>query len=268
MTSAVVMYSGGIGSWAAARLVLDRYDTVTLLFTDVRGEDEDCYRFIRESAAAMPDHVTLAWVTEGRTIWDVFKDDKFLGNSRLANCSKFLKQKPAADWLAANADPDADIVIGIDWTETHRIPAVENAYKPRRVLFPLTEYGQTLTKDQMLAWCRTTGLEPPAMYAKGYPHANCGGGCVRAGHGQFLRLLLTDRDRFMEWEANEQDVREHLGRDDVAILRDRSGGASVPLTLREFRQRVDDDQQQTLDLIDVGGCGCFVQEEHHQGENV
>ena len=28
----------------------------------------------------------LHWLIEGRTIWEVFHDDRFLGNSRLANC--------------------------------------------------------------------------------------------------------------------------------------------------------------------------------------
>ncbi len=262
MKNAVVMYSGGIGSWAAARLIVEQYANVTLLFTDVRGEDEDCYRFIRESAAAMPGHVTLEWVTEGRTIWDVFKDDKFLGNSRLANCSKFLKQKPAREWLDTNTSPeDTDIVIGIDWTEVHRIPSVQRAYDPYTVRFPLNEPGVRYTKQQLLDWCKQEGIAPPSMYAKGYPHANCGGGCVRAGQGQFVRLYHTDRQRFLEWEANEEDVRQHLGRDDVSILKDRRGGEPKPLTLVQLRERIEGEDQQSLDLFDIGGCGCFVQEE-------
>ena len=263
MTNAVVMYSGGIGSWAAARLIIDQYAKVTLLFTDVRGEDSDCYRFIRESAAAFPDHVTLVWLTEGRTIWDVFKDDKFLGNARLANCSKFLKQIPAKQWLEANTSPsDTDIVIGIDWTEVHRIPAVQRAYDPYTVRFPLNEPDVRYTKQQLLDWCKSEGVDPPSMYAKGYPHANCGGGCVRAGQGQFIKLYRTDPARFAEWENNEEEVRQHLGRDDVAILRDRRGGSTKPMTLRQLRHRIESDDQQSLDLFDIGGCGCFVQEEN------
>jgi hypothetical protein len=255
------MYSGGIGSWAAAQAIQRDYDRVTLLFTDVLGEDEDCYRFIRESAAAMPD-ADLVWLTEGRTIWQVFKDDKFLGNSRLANCSKFLKQRPAKEWVSSNTSPeDTTIVIGIDWTETHRIPAVERAYEPWPVRFPLTEDGYRWSKDEMLTKCREAGIEPPRMYAQGYPHANCGGGCVRAGIGQFRKLLEINPDRYAEWERNEREVREHLGRDDVAILKDRRGGVTKPMTLTQLRRRVECGQDGQLDLLDIGGCGCFVQEE-------
>ncbi len=259
-THAVVMYSGGIGSWAAARIIVDEpYDAVTLLFADVNGEHPDCYRFIRETAAAMPPHVELVWLdNDGRTIWDVFKDRRFLGNSRQANCSSELKQKPAREWLNANTDPtDTDIVIGIDWTEQHRIPAVVNAYAPYRVRFPLNEDRTQFSKDYLLDWCRREGIEPPSMYADGYPHANCAGGCVRAGQGQFTRLYHLDPTRFAEWENGEQDIRDHLERDDVAILRDwKKNGA--PMTLRELRSRIENNDQRSLDLFDVGGCGCFV----------
>src|SRR4051794_34291502 len=98
------MFSSGAGSWAAARRVADQHgtDNLVLLFADVKGEDEDNYRFLHEAAADIGGELVV--VSDGRTIWDVFKDDRFLGNTRLANCSKFLKQKPARDWLDANCD--------------------------------------------------------------------------------------------------------------------------------------------------------------------
>lgn len=50
----VVMFSGGIGSWATAQRVIDKYgpDAVTLLFADVLGEDQDCYRSTTSNGAA------------------------------------------------------------------------------------------------------------------------------------------------------------------------------------------------------------------------
>lgn len=49
----VVQFSGGKGSWAAAKLVAQRYGTehLTLLFADTLMEDWDLYRFIEEAAA-------------------------------------------------------------------------------------------------------------------------------------------------------------------------------------------------------------------------
>jgi hypothetical protein len=252
----VVMFSSGAGSWAAARRVADEHgtDNLVLLFADVLGEDGDNYRFLREAAEDIGGELVV--VTEGRTIWDVFRDNRFLGNSRLANCSKFLKQQPAREWLDGNCDPaDTTVYVGIDWTETHRLPAIERSYQPYAAKAPLTEKPY-LNRDQVLGMLRRRGIEPPRLYGMGFAHANCGGGCVRAGQGQFATLLKQMPDRFAEWERNEQELREHLGKD-VSILRDRTGGTSVPLTLTTFRERVESKPEQ-IDLFDIGGCGCFV----------
>lgn len=164
------MFSGGVGSWAAAKRVAEKHGTerLVLLFADVGGahvsphvsEDEDCYRFIEDAARNVGGELVV--LNEGRNIWEVFKDDdRFLGNARLANCSKFLKQRPARTWLEENTAPSETLVyVGIDWTETHRIPAIEKGYVPWRAYAPLTE-PPYLDKDDMLAWCRDEGLNPP-----------------------------------------------------------------------------------------------------------
>lgn len=265
-THHVTMFSSGAGSWAAARRVHDALvqpgDRHTLLFSDVSMEDEDNYRFLREAAADI-EGAELVVLRDGRDIWQVFKDDRFLGNSRLANCSKYLKQKPARDWLDANCDPATTaIYVGIDWSETHRVPAIEKAYLPYRAFAPLTE-PPFRSKDEILADLRSRGIEPPRLYDLGFAHANCGGGCVRAGQGQFAHLLQVMPERYAWWEEKEQELRDHLGKD-VAILTDRRGGGRVPLTLRAFRERHEATPEQT-DLFDIGGCGCFVDEPSSEG---
>lgn len=262
----VVMFSGGIGSWATAKRVADQHGTnnMILLFADVAannpnphiGEDPDTYRFLHDAAANIG--AELVTVADGRDIWQVFKDDRFLGNSRLANCSKLLKQKPSREWLDTNCNPDTTTVyVGIDWTESHRLPAITRAYLPYTALAPMTD-PPYLDKTAMIATAVAEGLYPPQAYAQGYAHANCGGGCVRAGQGQFKKLLEINPERYAVWEAKEQELRDYLDKD-VAILRDRTGGISVPITLAAFRERAADGQM-TLDLDDVGGCGCFVEE--------
>jgi hypothetical protein len=113
-----------------------------------------------------------------------------------------------------------------------------------------------LDKAQMIAWAETEGLRPPRLYALGFAHNNCGGGCVRAGHGQFKHLLEVMPERFAEWERREQEVSEFLGKP-VAILRDRRGGVVTPLPLVELRRR-GESQPSLIDADDIGGCGCFV----------
>lgn len=229
----VVMFSSGAGSWAAARRVADEHGTdgLVLLFADVAMEDEDNYRFLHEAAADIGGELVI--VRDGRDIWEVFKDRRMLGNTRIANCSTELKQKPARAWLDEHCDPAVTTVyVGIDWTESHRLPAIGRAYQPFRACAPLTE-PPYLDKAAVLADLRARGIEPPRLYGMGFAHANCGGGCVRAGQGQFAHLLKVMPERYAEWERNEQDLREHLGKD-VAILRDRTrAGRLVSLGLAE-----------------------------------
>ena len=113
-----------------------------------------------------------------------------------------------------------------------------------------------LSKKQMIESLRARGIEPPRLYAMGFPHNNCGGACVKAGQGHFAHLLKMLPDRYAEWEQEEQAMRDHLKRDDVAILRDRTGGKSKPLTLKVFRERVQSGQ--FVDKHEWGGCGCAL----------
>ena len=252
----VVMFSGGIGSWAAARRIVDEVGAsrVVCLFTDVLIEDEDNYRFIDDAVADLGcEYVRVA---DGRDIWQVFKDRRFLGNSRQANCSHELKQKPARTWLAENCDPqDTTIVLGIDWTEEHRCAAVVRAYAPMAVRFPLCEKPY-VSKTHLITWAERRGLKPPRMYAEGFSHANCAGGCVRAGQAQFVHLLRVRPEVFAEWEANEADVADYLGKE-VSILSEQVNGTKRNLPLTVLRQRVES-QPSLLDPDDWGGCGCFV----------
>lgn len=265
MIKHVVMFSGGIGSWATAKRVAQEHGTeqLYLVFSDVKGdnkdphvgEDEDTYRFIQEAA----DNVggTLIWLKEGRDIWQVFKDKKFLGNNRLAHCSHLLKQKPARDWLDANCDPENTIVyVGIDWLETHRIPAIVKAYLPYTAKAPLTDKPY-LDKPQMIEWARSEGLTTPRLYDLGFPHNNCGGGCVRAGKTQFAKLLQLMPERYSVWETKEQELRTYLDKD-VTILKERIDGETRNITLKELRVRL----TETPTLFDEdswGGCGCFFE---------
>ena len=274
----VVMFSGGIGSWAAAKMVAATFgtDNLYLVFTDVKGntesshigEDEDTYRFLDDAVKNIGG--TYIYINEGRDIWEVFKDKKFLGNSRLAHCSFDLKQKPARKWLNENCDPNDTIVyVGIDWTETHRLPAIVKNYKPYKAVAPLAEpYYHTedkmyYDKQELIEWAESEGLKTPRLYSLGFSHNNCGGGCVRAGQAQFKKLLEVMPERFAMWEAKEQEVIKHIGKD-VSILMDMKDGVRRSLPLIELRRRVED-QPQLIDETDLGGCGCFF-EEDERGE--
>ena len=249
------MFSGGVGSWAAAKRVAEEHGvgSMTLLFTDTLIEDEDTYRFLDEAAENVG--APLVRIADGRTPWEVFRDVKFLGNSRVDPCSRILKRDLADQWLTDHFDPwRVTAYVGIDWTEIHRFERLAPRKLPWVYKAPLCEEPY-LTKDDLHQWAEREGLSTQRLYRMGMPHANCGGGCVKMGQGGFARLLEAMPERYAEWEREEEALREELG--DVAILRDRRGGETRPLTLRDLRLRLSEDRSQ-VDLFDVGGCGCFV----------
>jgi hypothetical protein len=259
----VVMFSGGIGSWMTAKRVVEQFgpEDVILLFSDVKGdtenphigEDEDTYRFIEEASKMLG--AELVTLVEGRNIWEVFKDRKFLGNSRLAPCSHELKQKPAKKWIWDNCDPaDTMIYVGIDWSEAHRLAAVERGYSPYHVAAPLTA-EPFYTKQQMIDEAEKLGLRAPRLYSMGFKHNNCGGGCVRAGHKQFKNLLDKMPERFAEWEKQEEKMQDFLGVE-VTILSRTIDGKKTPFSLTDLRHAAEE-QPYLIDMNDEGvSCNC------------
>lgn len=255
----IVMWSGGITSWATARHVIDQHGTenVTLLFADTLIEDDDLYTFNEQASAQLG--VPITRVADGRTPFEVFEDKRWLGNTRLAQCALELKLKMCSDWLAANDSLTFDnttLYVGLDWSEPHRIPGNRASWEPWRTEYPLTEPPYR-DKDQLRAEARAAGLIDPRLYRLGFAHNNCGGMCVKGGVGQWVRLLEVFPERYARAERAEIKMRALLGKD-VSILRDRTGGATKPLTLTALRRRVEEQPDQ-LDLFDEGGCGCFTE---------
>ena len=255
----IVMYSGGKASWLAAHKVKEAYpeDLIQLVFTDTKTEDEDLYRFLKEGAEALD--LPLVWLADGRDIWEVFKDNRFLGNNRVPVCSRVLKQEASDSWVRDNCDPDSTtLYFGIDWTESHRAERIPERWQPYAVEFPLLWEPVTEKEEADILLARY-GIKQPRLYDLGAPHNNCGGMCVRAGHGHFKWALSALPNRFAQWEKKEEEMRQFLDAD-VAILRDRRGGESKPLTLKDFRERIESKQTAQLDFDEWGGCGCMLDE--------
>lgn len=304
----VVQFSGGGGSWAAAKRVGAEHGTadLTLLFADTLIEDQDCYRFVLEGAAnvlghpvpadlaaralALPEPTDaqlasrkgalaalrreamerlpgLVWLAEGRTPHEVFRDRRFLGNHRVDPCSFHLKRDLIATWLEAHCPPETTTCyVGIDWSERHRYDALVRRWAAGSIGWryeaPLCHAPYLAPRD-VRDWMRAEGLAPPRLYALGFAHNNCGGGCVKAGQGHWALLLRTLPDRYAWWEAHEQALRAELGKPGapkpVAMLTDRRGdGKKKPLTLTVLRERIQ--AGRPVDLFDVGGCGCALPE--------
>jgi hypothetical protein len=270
-------------------------ENVILLFTDTLIEDEDLYRFMDETVKEMG--VELVKIADGRTPFEVYKDVRFLGNSRLAPCSHELKQKPAEKWIKERfkeeksmfikkkqvkpkkelifwEDPEkiaelkerwesdereaCRLYLGIDWTEEHRTISPIFNWAPYQVEFPMCKKPY-LSKEDMLQELERLGIGTPRLYKMGFSHNNCGGFCCRAGQGHFANLLEQMPERFAEYEAKEEEMRQYLD-SDVAMMKKTKNGITKPYTLKQLREDYQKEPKQ-IDMFDVGGCGCFVQDE-------
>lgn len=262
----VVMFSGGLGSRAAAKRVAAQHGTadMVLLFTDTLIEDEDLYRFLDEAAADVG--APLIKLAEGRTPWQVFHDVKFLGNSRVDPCSKILKRQIADAWLRDNRDPqDTTVYVGIDWTEEHRFDDGKGGgLRPRRAAAgwryeaPLCA-PPFVTKLELFAALADAGIQPPRLYGMGFAHNNCGGFCVKAGIGHFALLLEKMPVRYIEHEIAEDAFIQFIGKP-VSMMADRRGdGKKKQLTMRQLRERIQGGGE--VDRLSIGGCGCFLDED-------
>jgi hypothetical protein len=255
----IIFYSGGIGSWMTAKRVIEKHgkEDVILLFTDTLIEDEDLYRFLDDTEKDFGIKITR--IADGRTPWQVFKDTRFLGNSKLAKCSHVLKQDTARKWLEANYQPsECTLYLGIDFTELHRTKSPVRNWAPYQVEFPMTEQPY-LFKQDMLNELKKIGIEIPRLYRLGFSHNNCSGMCVRGGQGHFIQLLENFPGRFKWLEEYEKEMQEFLGQP-VTILKKTTDNETSSLSLEKLRNTYESGKREQIDMFDVGGCGCFVDE--------
>lgn len=252
----LVQFSTGLGSAEVARRLVEQYgvDAVHLLTADTLVEDADNWRFAREAVELLG---SPAWtvLADGRTPMQVGRDERAVPNNRMPICSKILKRQLLRRHIEAAYSPATTVIhLGFDWTEEHRMAAAVPHWAPWTVDAVLTRPPYT-HKAQLIEQWQARGIEPPRLYAQGFSHANCGGACVRGGQAQWRLLLQVNRPRYLEWETEENQTRELLGKD-VAILRDRRGGTLKPLPLTTFRQQLE--AGGPYDTDDWGACGCFT----------
>lgn len=252
-----VMFSGGAGSWAAAKRVIAEHGPkrVILLFADTLIEDADLYRFLKDAEDNLGVKVTR--IADGRTPWQVFEHERFIGNSRVDPCSRILKRELLDRWRNKNLDPTNSVIyVGLGGYEPDRVERLLKRMAETKWTYraPMAE-GELLDPEEVLQWMEREGIKRPALYEEGFSHNNCGGFCVKAGQAHFARLLKKRRAYYLFNESEEQRLRAQGI--NGAILTDRRNKKRVPMTLKQFRIRLEGDEN-AFDASDVGGCGCAL----------
>lgn len=254
----LVNVSGGLTSFEALRRTLDRYgkEATHAIFADTLIEDEDLYRFLDDQERYFG--ITIERVIDGRTPWQVMKDERCITMQSMAPCSKILKRKSIDALINARYAPGTYTrVFGMDWTEMHRVKRLQAALAldNQPSWFPLTE-RPFVDKCHIAKTLEDIGIAVPRLYNLGFTHNNCGGGCVKAGFAHWAHLYYTMPDRYATWEAQEAGIREYLGKD-VTILTRECKGEKQRVSLRRFREELEAGIT-AFDANDWGGCGCFA----------
>jgi hypothetical protein len=219
-----------------------------------------------ETALALPE---LAWLVEGRDPWEIFRDERYLGNTRADPCSKIDKRQMLDQWRDAECDRARDVILfGIGEHEKHRFESVDakgrvTGIKPRLAAkgwtcaAPLIEYPAHPIKDLR---SDLYGIRQQRLYGFGYSHGNCGGFCIKAGMEHYRNRRRAQPDRFAYDALMERKISDYLGNGSATILRLRRAGRKTrPLSLIEFGQMLDGQPEMEL-LSSPGdsGCGCMI----------
>lgn len=255
-SQAIVFLSGGVGSFCAAKMAVDRFgiDRTEFLFTDTKIEDEDLYRFLDDIDAHFGKPIIR--IADGRDIWQVFNDVRYVGNSRIDPCSRILKRELSRSYIDKQhpyffgCDP-VTLVFGIDEFEKNRSLDITANWQPYRCWFPLIE--------TVVGWSEKIAMlgdiKLPRLYAMGFSHNNCGGFCIKAGQGQFKRLLETMPDRYFHHAEQEKRAMES-GINHSGIIRKTVNKVESYMTLYEFAEMLKTGGKS--DGLNGAECKCFV----------
>lgn len=197
----IVLYSKGVCSaYIAARLKETCVDPLCL-FNDTKREDEDTYRFGDEVAAKWGLNVVEA--SDGRDLYDFFRQQRIIPARQIPACSIALKIKPGAAFLAALEGPGR-VAYGYDLNEEDRAErTIANWAHPHLTpWFPLIEWG--VSKRQCFGFFLERGVEVPRIY-RHFRNANCLP-CKNFRMNDWVALRYHYPEKFAEAQALEEEI--------------------------------------------------------------
>lgn len=203
----VVWFSCGAASAVAAHLTKERYGAthnIRVVNNVVAEEDPDNRRFLADVEAWLGIEIETAGNPEfpsnsAAAVWD---KRQYMSGNKGAPCTVALKKVSRQLWEKDN--PHDHIVLGFtaeEATRHNRFVLTERS----NVLPVLIDAG--LTKQDCFDIVAAAGLRLPAIYAQGYPNANCKG-CVKATSPTYWNLV---RDKDPEVFASRAEQSRRIG---------------------------------------------------------
>lgn len=183
-----VWFSCGAASAVAAKLTLEKYSDVRIVNNPVIEEDEDNDRFLRDVEKWL--NVTIERAVNSKyprcSARDVWQHRSFMSGPLGAPCTVELKKRARQEWEETNK---ADWhVLGFTVDERDRYNRFTLTERDN-VLPVLIDAG--LTKQDCLDMLLDAGIQPPRIYGKGFPNANCIG-CVKATSPTYWSLVRKE----------------------------------------------------------------------------
>ena len=165
MTRIVSWFSCGAASAVATKLV--KADVIA--YCDTGSEDEDNSRFMLDCEAWFGQPVTRLRNEKFQNTWDVWESRKYISGIAGAPCTSELKIAPR---LAFQRDDDVHVFgYTADSGDVKRAESLRENWPQLNIITPLIEKG--ITKAACLAMIQNAGINPPRVYAMGFPNANC-----------------------------------------------------------------------------------------------
>ena len=255
-----VHLSGGGQSAICLARCLEWYgkERVKAVFANTNTEAPDLYDFLE--AIEKRFQIEIDYLNnDGKNIWDVFEENRVItifASNNACKASVELKQKPLRRYMKKFSPEKTAIALGMSWMEKDRQERCMKrpGLSDYQLIFPLNEKPR-LSDCDVQDELKRLGLPVPDAYLKGYPHNNCGGGCVLAGVRQWAGLLKDYPDRFDFHEKKEKSWREKTGKD-YTILKDSREGKKTPYTLEQFRKDIEEGKEVPGDFRT--GCACMT----------
>lgn len=234
---------------------LELVEQLREVFEDMEFRKKQLLKIQKSINDKVPQFHWLRFEREGVGVspWDIFNNDNFVGNSRVANCSVVIKQNLARKYIISRWQPEEiSVYLGLDWTEPQRISAPKANWEKyaSAVRFPLNEEPYSMKLDR-IAEIEKYGISIPKLYIQGFEHNNCGGFCVRAGKGHFKRLLATNKPLYEYHATQEAKLIEKIGVKRTILKNE--------LSLFDLKDQIVNNKFDQEALFEIGGCGCFSQ---------
>lgn len=182
--------------------------------------------------------------------WQAFRQEGYIGNTRVDVCSRLLKREPRQRFTK---NIDCKICLGFSWSEIERYEKA--LIYENNLIAPLaTDFVDTLALWE--EFHDDSKIQKSRMYQMGFPHNNCGGMCVKAGLGQF-RLLWEKKPAVYLWheELMEKVISENPSL--KPFLRKTVNGETRYLTLKQYRLEFLEKGEDS-NVAPTGGCECAI----------